>query len=825
MIITSQNEAINNLNLESQSFSVEENSVLFWVMSNALYTYKERAVLRELAANGWDAHKAINKQDTPIVIRLPTAMEPELVFQDFGTGMSKQILEDFYFAYFKSTKRLSNDSIGGFGVGCKTPFILSETYNIETVCEGIKNVALSVLDAGIPKAIYVSQTPTDEPNGTTIRIPVSEPEVIKRLYKEVETLFINWPVPPIVTKGTSEKFNIRSNTYSSFNDYIYLDRSRYFGITSYVSYFNNVTIGMFEYTIPSTLKERVMSRLLVDTKERFDLKLRAIYNIIGGSSINFVISIGEIQLSPSRESIEDTTENADILIKYLRKASDDILAKITNELPKVLDAYVEMFSTDIENLNDFITRRNKIFNEFSPDLVHTIGNYLYNQNKIEPEDVLKIKTLTENEYFTNNCCIHRSGETQYKFKEALDVDNFLHFHIHHKLNSSVDAYIIDLGKIFRSKKAWRPALYKENEKTYVISGKPTAIVKYLNHFDTSTITVDGQTVDFSNIIGIDSVDILATINKILEGYVIELDASKFVIPKGTTLSRKGITKSKADEIDLFTVLYDGTDKVTKDKTYKVSDWYELDFPKTTNFIIFEKSNKSYNESLGEDLIKLLGKNKLPLVVLESERSSEKSTQRYEKFFKDFASIYHTTKYTYSSDSQYVWIYDEIYSKNKDTLRSYITAKNTLKFTFRDGFADSENLSFLSIYRMHRRNGLLKILCDLMGEEHYKKLLRLIAPFIDKSTGVGMLSGVYQKLFNPYRDLIPRIDIMKVAFTEEEKKAFNKKLDVPYELSMEENILRSLSDMGGENSVKQTMWFYKNSGTKELLKNRYKQLTI
>ena len=96
MIIEEQDKIINNSNLSSKSFDVEENAVLFWVMSNALYTYKERAVLRELAANGWDAHKALGKEDIPIKIKLPTAMEPELVFQDFGCGMNRQDLENYY---------------------------------------------------------------------------------------------------------------------------------------------------------------------------------------------------------------------------------------------------------------------------------------------------------------------------------------------------------------------------------------------------------------------------------------------------------------------------------------------------------------------------------------------------------------------------------------------------------------------------------------------------------------------------------------------------------------------------------------------------------
>ena len=118
MILNTTSEATNNSGLVAGSFQIKATAQAFKILSSSLYTYKERAVLRELAANALDSHTVAGIPNTPIEITLPTQLEPTLIVKDFGTGMSLQVIQALYFTFFASDKDLTNDVIGGFGLTC-----------------------------------------------------------------------------------------------------------------------------------------------------------------------------------------------------------------------------------------------------------------------------------------------------------------------------------------------------------------------------------------------------------------------------------------------------------------------------------------------------------------------------------------------------------------------------------------------------------------------------------------------------------------------------------------------------------------------------------
>jgi HSP90 family molecular chaperone len=93
MIVTTESTAVNNSGFSSSDFSMKHSAHAFKILTTSLYQNKEKAVLREYFANGYDAITESGKTD-PVRIQLPTEMEPNLVFTDNGIGMDKSTLTD-----------------------------------------------------------------------------------------------------------------------------------------------------------------------------------------------------------------------------------------------------------------------------------------------------------------------------------------------------------------------------------------------------------------------------------------------------------------------------------------------------------------------------------------------------------------------------------------------------------------------------------------------------------------------------------------------------------------------------------------------------------
>lgn len=133
------------------------------------YSNPELAVVREAAANAADSTRR-SGTGIPVNITTPTHLEPNLVITDRGTGMSAAEVESNFLAFAASTKRNTNDEIGGLGVGAKSPWAISESFLIDTVKDGKRTIVRAAKN--LVHQVIMSDEDTDLPNGTTISIPV-----------------------------------------------------------------------------------------------------------------------------------------------------------------------------------------------------------------------------------------------------------------------------------------------------------------------------------------------------------------------------------------------------------------------------------------------------------------------------------------------------------------------------------------------------------------------------------------------------------------------------------------------------------------------------
>lgn len=157
---------------ESVEMTVDVNSINMSFLLTNLYQDPELAVIREYIANGMDAHTAAGV-DKPVLVYAPTYEVPEFRVTDFGVGMSRETMTTVYPMYGASLKSDSNDEIGGFGLGCKVGLAVSSQFTVNTTKDGWNTLAIvQRTDAGKPSLNIISHTKTDEPNGTTVSIPM-----------------------------------------------------------------------------------------------------------------------------------------------------------------------------------------------------------------------------------------------------------------------------------------------------------------------------------------------------------------------------------------------------------------------------------------------------------------------------------------------------------------------------------------------------------------------------------------------------------------------------------------------------------------------------
>lgn len=157
-----------------------------WVMRTQakLYSDVTTAIIREYSTNAYDAHIMAGHTD-PIEVTLPSAMQPFFVVKDHGVGMSMDLFREVYTQFGVSDKRESNDTNGQLGYGSKSGVAYTNQFSVVSVRDGekINGVIMRKPDWEIVLKV-VSRSKTDEPNGTTITIPVHNIEEFHHKAKE-----------------------------------------------------------------------------------------------------------------------------------------------------------------------------------------------------------------------------------------------------------------------------------------------------------------------------------------------------------------------------------------------------------------------------------------------------------------------------------------------------------------------------------------------------------------------------------------------------------------------------------------------------------------
>jgi len=319
-----QQEVSSTTTEKKMQMSTDYQAMVFQMFTKNIYSNPKGTIVREITSNCKDSHTeaGVNK---PIVIRKTVdklANTIYISFIDFGVGMSPDRMENVYGVYFASTKRVDNTQIGGFGVGGKTPLAYrrstgygqaeyDNSFHIITNYEGIKYTYLIYEGDECPMFSLQDSQPTEEGNGTEVRVPVLEKdladfkkEMIRQLYYFEDVVFEGFD--DVATDVTL------TNDYQIVKAKTFLYRGEDYGSNVHVC------LGRVAYPLD--------------------------YNILGLDRDDFdfpvaiMVEVGEIGVTISRE----TLDYSEATIKLLKKKLLAVKTELVEMLGKQYDSIVTL---------------------------------------------------------------------------------------------------------------------------------------------------------------------------------------------------------------------------------------------------------------------------------------------------------------------------------------------------------------------------------------------------------------------------------------------------------------------------------------------------
>lgn len=274
---------------EETSFTIAMNGKAFRVLSDNLYQNKIGSIVREISCNALDAHVMAGKPAEPFVIHIPDMYEPWFSVQDYGTGLTPDAIKTVFTKYFESTKDGSNEAVGAFGLGAKTPFSYTDQFTVTSVTGGVKRVYNAyITESDIPAIVEMDSSPTTEQNGVEIRMSAKR-EDYTRFAKEIATQLRFFKVKPKI-------LNYPNFCFDNVSDNLVID-SRNVAISSDNASYNTAWAHVIQGSVGYPLDINQLSGKISADNSR-------LLSTLNGSQVRFYFTIGEIGVTASREGIE-----------------------------------------------------------------------------------------------------------------------------------------------------------------------------------------------------------------------------------------------------------------------------------------------------------------------------------------------------------------------------------------------------------------------------------------------------------------------------------------------------------------------------------------
>ena len=174
---------------DALEMSIDEGSSVFLMDAlGKLYSQPARAALREYLANGIDAHVEAGGKRPAIEVTLPSSEKRVLSIRDYGNGMSEDNFSNILRRYGASTKRHSNKLTGGFGLGAKAGFALTDAFHMTSYQNG-KRIKVRIFKIAGGKGFIevIERSTTSEADGMLVEVDVPAGNVEELSYDKLVT--------------------------------------------------------------------------------------------------------------------------------------------------------------------------------------------------------------------------------------------------------------------------------------------------------------------------------------------------------------------------------------------------------------------------------------------------------------------------------------------------------------------------------------------------------------------------------------------------------------------------------------------------------------
>ena len=343
----------------SSNFRIEASPEAFRILSDGLYSNKVKAVIRELSTNAVDSLVDADTVGLGYEVHLPTYLEPEFSIRDYGTGLQHEEVVGLYTTYFGSNKTDSNDFTGQLGLGSKSPFAYTDSFTVTSYKDGVKRVYNAhISESGYPAISLLTEDNTDEHNGLEIRFAVKNDDT-DSFEEEASGLYEHFSLLPKFI-GVTPEIEEPQKTLEGSN--WYMGKSRYRSDAVAV-------MGNIAYPIGKVEANNKAHANLLDT------------------SIVIKFNIGDLDITPSRESLSMTKRTVENIKFHLDFVISEIKEEVQNKF------------TECDNLWDARCLSSKLFGSWSSPLYHLSGvcksaDITFNGDKIQIDNTISVNDLS-----------------------------------------------------------------------------------------------------------------------------------------------------------------------------------------------------------------------------------------------------------------------------------------------------------------------------------------------------------------------------------------------------------------------------------------------
>lgn len=322
-----EQESFGEFNEYEASIDKKDLRFALLALSENLYSDKLGSVIREYTSNAWDANIE-NDVIEPILIKIHYDVDNDewcISFMDRGIGISPERIDKVFMKYFSSTKRETDNQIGGWGIGSKSGLAYQTEFYINTIHDGIYYSYIYYKTEDLPKLTLLASEETDKPSGTEIKIALKEEDYISeanKVKKAIETQLIYFD-NIIVVKDNDFDFYDNDKKILEGPDFMYVENN---------PGYKHIHIVNGQVAYPLDIRR---------------LKTIKIGELESAPNVALKFNIGELDVTLNREGIEYTDKTINLIEeKYLKFKS------------WYFDKLWEQIGTSKDNLIQFLRQYN-----------------------------------------------------------------------------------------------------------------------------------------------------------------------------------------------------------------------------------------------------------------------------------------------------------------------------------------------------------------------------------------------------------------------------------------------------------------------------------